>query len=887
MKTDSRFCLGLWVVFLTVWGGSVTSAREIRGTVKDAGTGEAITGATVVVKSTATTLGTTTDEDGVFVLRNAPEGEFTLMISYVGYVATEVVAGKNPLEIGLYMDERSLDEVVVQGRIRSNTTTGMVATVRGLAQVASGISAAQIAQGPDRVASEVVRRVSGVTVIDERFVVVRGLSQRYNNAWINGLAAPSTETDSRAFPFDLVPSSQIDNLLVYKSPSPELPADFAGGFVKITSKGIPDNNSLEAGYTTGYNLTTAAHPFRSYKGWRIKEGMTLPDQRLSFSIARRHETSGGHTIGNVTAVNYGLTHNSLSGIQNRRYTPYSQVVDRPNIEIDYRDKQYSQVNRLGLLHNWSLLPAGKATRIEWKNLLNFTARDRLTERNGLYAAGSSPYYHEQTELVYTSRLTYAGQFSGEHLFGGYRSLEWNAGYSYASRYEPDRRIVRNQLSLGTVNDSPEGRPTEMEHITRYSQQLDDHTVSFSVNYKHTFRHTLRATLKTGLYGQYVDRRYLQRLFEWIDKSLTATERQLPFSQIVALGNDKILPEEKTLDSNSYNATIGHGAAYAAMEIPFGKLNLYGGFRLENHRTSLTRDAADAPNLTILHTRHVDNLHLLPSFNLHYTFNESHCLRAAYGHSVNRPELRELSESVYYDFDLFSEIIGNPDLRTAVVNQADLRYEYYPSAAEVITLGLFFKYFHNPIEWTFLDSGGGAYRYFYENARSARNFGAEVDIRKRLDFIGLPAFTLSLNAAWINSRVHFPYKELSPEPDRAMQGQSPYIINASLFYHSDRYLLDASLHYNRIGRRIVGLGKTISQAQDVSLPNSYELPRNVIDLTISKTIAPSIDLRLSVKDLLSEDILYKQFPHFHGEQRQQITRRYNPGQSISVGIACRY
>jgi hypothetical protein len=795
-----------------------------------------------------------------------------------------VSGGEEGEVLWLVLDEQALEEIVVQGKIRTSTASGLLATVRGLPQVASGISAAQIAQGPDRVASEVVRRIAGVTLIEDRFVIVRGLAQRYNNAWINGLAAPSTETDSRVFPFDLVPSSQIDNLLVFKSPSPELPADFAGGFIKITSKSVPDNNSLEAGYTSGYNLPTAAARYRSYKGWGIKEGMSVPDQRVNFSLSRRLQTGSGHTIGNVTSVNYSLSHQTLKEMVNSRYTPYSQAVDQPNIEIDYRDNQYSRVNRIGLLHNWSFLPGGSSSRLEWKNLVNVTSKDRLTERSGLYAAGSSPYYHEQTELVYTRRLTYTGQLSGAHLFGSQGALDWNTGYSYASRNEPNRRIVRNQLSLGTVNDSPEGRPTEMEHITRYKQRLDDHTVSMSVNYTHSFAQGLRPTVKSGLYGQYVYRNYQQQLFEWIDNGLTSGERQLPFEQIVSLPTAKIYPEERTLDSNNYDASIYHAAGYAGIEVPLGKVNVYGGVRVEHQRTTLVRDIADSPNLRILRTRVSDDLHLTPSVNVLYVIDARHRLRGAYGHSVNRPELRELSESVYYDFDLFSEIIGNPELRTAVIKQADLRYEYYPSPVEMVSFGLFFKYFEDPIEWTFLDSGGGGYRYFYENALSARNFGVEAELRKRLDFVGLRDVTVSVNGAWIHSRVHFPYKALSPEPDRPMQGQSPYILNASLFYQSPRYQFSASLLYNRIGQRIVGLGKTISQSQGISLPNSYELPRDVIDLSLSKTLGESFEVRLSLKDILSQDVRFLQFPRFQGEERQQVTKRYNPGQTISIGIA---
>lgn len=146
------------------------------------------------------------------------------------------------------------------------------------------------------------------------------------------------------------------------------------------------------------------------------------------------------------------------------------------------------------------------------------------------------------------------------------------------------------------------------------------------------------------------------------------------------------------------------------------------------------------------------------------------VRLAYGMSVNRQEFRELSPSTYYDFDMFSTITGNPDLRQAVVQNVDLRYELYPAAGETISVAVFYKHFKNPIEWNYVDAGG-SYQFSFENARSARNYGVEIDLRKSLAFIGMNNFMLTLNAAWIESKVLF--GEQSREHDRPMQGQSPY------------------------------------------------------------------------------------------------------------------
>ncbi|MDR0605269.1 MAG: TonB-dependent receptor [Bacteroidales bacterium] len=917
--------------------GSNQTNKEINGFVHDQKTLEPIFGATVMIKGT--TIGAVTDIDGYYSLQGSFSDTCTLIFRFISYKTIEIVCKTKEhstrFDVSMESNDIDLSEVVVKARMESNTETAMLATVKSLPQVTSGISAAQISKSPDRAASEVVRRVPGVTLIDDRFIIVRGLAQRYNNAWINGLAVPSTETDSRAFPLDLIPSSQIDNLLVYKSPSPEIPADFSGGFLKITTKSVPDENSMEFNYTTGINIQTHRNKFLTNKGsstdflgfdggkralsrdfpahidavsntdnithltqegfnknWQIEKRTPFPDQRFSMMIARRKGLSNRKTIGNITTLTYSNTLKGIEGMKNARYGIYSVVADQPVVLDNYYDNQYSNEVRVGVLHNWSFV-LSPSHRIEFKNLLNIMGRNRLTERTG-YKDMSSLYYREQTEILYSSRLTYNGQLSSSYEFTPHQTLTWDAGYSYANKTEPDRRIITNHAGVGNMGDIPD--LTTNESINRYFQHLDDHTGSVAVNYSHKFaQKKIKPTLKAGIYGEYHNRSYHVREFIYRYDHLSYDDRQsyliLPFQEMMNsdyLGADKVYIDEITRKTNNYDAFVLHGAGYVAMDIPVGRFTIYAGARLENHYTQLKRDRSDAPNLILMTTKEINNLNILPSVNLTYKFSEKHQLRAAYGRSLNRPELRELSPAIYFDFDLFNEIGGNENLKTAKIDNVDLRYEFYPAFGETVSLGVFYKHFTNPIEWTFIDMGGSL-RYNYENADRADNWGIELDVRKTLDFIKMKGFSLVLNAAWIMSKVRFSQEEIISEPDRPMQGQSPYVINAGLFYQSEKYGLTASLLYNRIGKRIVGLGKSNSINPDINtlIPDAYEMPRNTLDFTIGKTIGKYIEIRCSIKDILSEDIVYKQFPKFEKDgvihDREQITRKYNPGQSISLGV----
>ena len=234
MKSDSGKVL-FFILFLTLSAMTVV-AGTIKGTVTDKQTREPLTGATVQIAGT--TQGAIADMDGNYSL-DVKDGTYTLHIKYVGYkdiVLNNVKAGNADvvLNFELESDAQALSEVSVVAAAKKNNEVSLMQEQKRSLVVQSGVSAQQIAKTQDKDASEVIKRVPGVSIIDEKFVMVRGLSQRYNNVWMNGSAVPSSEADSRAFSFDIIPSSQLDNMVIVKSPAPEYPADFTGGFIPVS-----------------------------------------------------------------------------------------------------------------------------------------------------------------------------------------------------------------------------------------------------------------------------------------------------------------------------------------------------------------------------------------------------------------------------------------------------------------------------------------------------------------------------------------------------------------------------------------------------------------------------------------------------------------------------
>ncbi len=202
--------------------------------------------------------------------------------------------------------------------------------------------------------------------------------------------------------------------------------------------------------------------------------------------------------------------------------------------------------------------------------------------------------------------------------------------------------------------------------------------------------------------------------------------------------------------------------------------------------------------------------------------------------------------------------------------------------------MFYKYFDDPIEWIYRDAGG-SYIYSFENAESADNYGIELDIKKSLEFMGLKNFSLNFNGALIKSLVKFGDNSL--EHDRPMQGQSPFLVNTGIFYQNDNNGFSGNLLYNVIGKRIVGIGRvSASEGSSINndVPDMYEMPRNVFDLNLAKKWQPGFELSIGMRDILAQDVEFKQFPKFENAEgkvfeREQITKRYKPGRNFRLTV----
>ena len=927
---------GIIVLGLLSAASMPTWAQQIKGVVIDQKSKETLIGAVVTVDGT--NVKAITNIDGNFQIDGLDkEKKYTLYINYVGYKTQKIdgVQAKDADQvIALQPDEQQLKEVTVTAVERRNTDAAMIQVAKNSPVIVSNVSAQEISRTQDTNAGEVIRRVPGVSLIDDKFVMVRGLSQRYNNVWVNGGAVPSSEADSRAFSFDIIPSSQIDNLTIVKSPTAEYPADYSGGFIIVNTKEIPAENSFNIAVGGNWNTSSAFKDFSYSKGsgtdflgfdnglrslnggihaalnpqlnangkpvgdyatsllenglnndWLVKNRKPLGDLKLAASLNQRWML-GGRTLGMLAALNYTNEYRTYENMENNLYGIYDAANDKPNYLRHSVDDQYNNNVRLGAMLNFTFLSKDGNHKYQLKNIFNQLATSRYTWRDGVSAQSN---LERSAEYYYRSRTTYNGQLTGKHTFTS-DALDWSIGYAYANRHLPDRRryLIDDALesgvyALSTGND-----------ISREWTQLDEHILSLGVNDKHHFKFgNFEPDLQVGAYGEYRSREYQTRnfIYNWnvSDNNMPSDFRHSDIPTLLSseanMGYDKLyLLEEKQM-RNNYRGHNTLGAGYLAMSLPFGKLGIHAGVRFEHNDMELISNSRDYEKSES--SRHYKTDDVFPSLNTTYKISDQHQVRLSYGRSINRPEFREVSSSVYYDFDLASNVQGNTELKNCYVDNLDLRYEWYPSRGELISLAVFYKHFDSPIEWTYTVAGGTDLIYSYKNAKSANNYGVELDIRKNLGFIGLKDFSWSFNGALIKSKVQF--EKGAKEEDRPMQGQSPYLINTGIFYKNEPLKMDIALLYNRIGKRIIGVGRSEGSTGDDSnsrVPHSYEMPRNTIDFSLAKKFGEHLELKLNVRDLLAEKIYYKQFAdvtYSDGSKKEveEIARCYKPGRNIGL------
>lgn len=892
------------LVFLTLLLFGLQSLFAQNGTIEgviiDAESKETIIGAYVTVDGQSES--TSTDIDGLFLLRLAP-GNYNINIVSLGYENVivedvEVVSGKKTtLNLALKTASILLQEVMITTAKRTNTDAAVVLELKQAKQVVSAISSQQIQKSQDNNAAQVMQRIPGVTIVENRFVMVRGLAERYNNVMINNVVAPSTEVDKRTFSFDLISSNALDRMLIYKSGSAELPSDFSGAVIKVFTVEDVEKNFLKLNLGLGYRQNTTFANFYQSQGsstdflgfdngfrklpstfpsssalqnstrnaqlrrdaavslpnnFLPTQSMASPDFSLGLSFGRKIDLGKGMKLTTINNINYSTSYSYF----NRDFYRYLEWEDRSQPVLkrfEYLDDNYEKENKVSLLSNW-IFQINSKHKIKFKNLFNQIGENETIIRRGTDYIQRVGEELQNYLLGYRSRTIYTGQLEGDHVLNPRLNLNWVAGGSFLNENEPDLRRFRTfrRTDIADAGYTMQLPPSSNLFETgRYYGKLFEYGGNQGINLTYKLKEVNNKTtlLKGGYYVDYRNRdfnsRYMSYLYPgFFNGQIGQDLITLPLDKIFAPENIKTLDgfviEEGTRPIDSYSASNMLFSGYTQLELPFGRFNTTAGVRVE-HNTQVLNSRNDFGKISV----NKPILSVLPFVNVGYNITDKSQLRFGYGRTINRPEFRELAPFLFYDYNLEAGRVGNPDLKNASIDNLDLRYEFYPRNGEIISIAAFYKHFNDPIEnKTIITTEQPQFTFI--NANFARNFGTEVEFRKSLKGVTNSAFidnfSLNLNASLIFSEVDLGDIPLAQARTRPLQGQSPYIVNAAIYYSTENNL-NFNVIYNIFGSRIFSVG-------DVLFPTIYERPRNSLDLNISKTFGDKITYKIGVSDLFN-------------------------------------
>jgi TonB-dependent receptor len=865
------------------------SIGTITGKITDEKSGDPIIGATIVVKGTP--KGGATDVDGTFMIQVEP-GTYTIQVNYIGYQTKEIdevkVDNNANASINVAITESKstqLSEVVVRTTMKKENINSLYAMQKNNASISDGISADVIRKSPDRSTGEVLKRVSGTTIQDNKFVIVRGLSDRYNCGMVDNAVLPSTEPNRKAFSFDIIPANLVDNIIITKTATPDLPGDFAGGVINILTKEIPEQNFNTVQIGTSYNTVSTFNNFKS--GYRsstdflgfddgarklpsnlpttdqatkglqpaqdlaaqkslnndfsIKERSALPGMSLQASMGRSYVTKKNNRLGFVAALNYSHNETKEENVQ-RLYNDYN-----------YTDNSYKYSSNVGAMVNVGY-SFGKS-KIVLKTLYNQVFDDAFLERTGYNSSSSKNIKYYAYDLLQKS--LFKASLEGDHQIGkGQSKLGWLLAYNHIGNEQPDQRKVQyfqdNLLGSGTyVADLTSiGKSNN-----RLFSTLGENIYSANLNYTTPVKLFKKSSFKAGLATQYRDRTFDARFVGLVPNDGLSPILSQPVTEIFSatnVDNGAFRYVDQTTAADAYTATSLTNSAYVMLDNKFSdKLRLVWGVRGEAFNVKLNSFRQGGGPLLIDKTW-VD---FLPSANFTYSATEKINLRASYYRTVARPEFRELAPFSYYDYELSALTYGNEDLERSKINNADLRFEYYPNAGEILSASVFYKHFDKTIE-PFVTDAGSQLEINLHNYASAQNVGAEVELRKNLGFIGeskaMKNLTFYTNLSYIKSNVKAYDTSKATgavtEISRQLSGQSNYVINASLAYAAMKGNLNFNVLYNRIGPRIYLVGGE-------RFGNAIEKPRNMLDFQISYNVSKRSEFRFNAKDILNARVFF--------------------------------
>lgn len=857
---------------------SLCRAGILKGKITEGQTGEAATGAILHIEGAAA-FNDICGLDGSYTIKDIPAGTYRLIISYSGTTTIPVTISETGIsyqDITLSATNNTLlKEVQVSGKkdgAAENTARNME---RKADQVMNIVSGKAIQLSPDLTVANVIQRVSGISLErnsngDGQFAILRGMDKRYNYTLVNGVKIPSPDNKYRYVPLDIFPAELLDRLEVYKALTPEMEGDAIGGAVNLVMKDAPEQPVLTANLATGYSELFANRDFSSYdyRSVNRKSPYELHDPKYNAAISdfptASYNYNSKRPIPNLLlgfAAGNRFLDNKLGIILAGSYQNTYRGSNSTFFDIDkvdtfkgttltkYNKREYSEQQTRTGLHLKADYRLNSRNKLQWYNALmrldNIQIRDVTSMQ--LTIGGYDPVNGNATMGYATrSRLTsqriYNSTLLGNHSLSEQLTLNWFAGFAIATQQSPDNTTIP---LLGTMVGHI-ATPTYVQDATRRWDHNSDRDISGAVNlsYKQpiagipaiwTAGVLYRDKKRDNFYNQY-------QLRPANLKALYGTD----FTSYTDIDWTVQNPRGSVASALTYKATEKIAAGFLQFKVTPSRLDVTGGVRAEHTNQGYSMKfpiGEDRPNGA------QDYLDLLPSLHFKYMPGNKTNIRASYFRAVNRPGFFEIVP--YKIINEEYQERGNPDLKRAIADNIDLRYELYPHQGEQLMAGVFYKRIQNPIEYTLQRDPVRGQDIFYApgNYGTAQNYGAELDLIKYFKKWGIKA-----NYTYTHSAITTPKSQrirnsagdlqtISVDQTRPLYGQAAHIANLSLLFKDSRHGWDIQLAGNYTGERIV----TVSQFVDNDF---WQKAFIQLDWSLEKTIAGHWSVFFKVNNLLN-------------------------------------
>jgi len=899
---------------------------RVSGRILDEDTAHPLSLAQVLVSGTG--AGAISDVDGRFSIQHVPAGTHDLEVRLLGYalktVTGVVVTARQTTVIDISLPQQAVEvqELTVSVTDERGTTTALLETRRQAPAVTDAIGQEQISKSPDSDAAAAMQRVPGVSIVDRKFVYVRGLGERYGNTTLDGAILPSPIPDRKAVPLDLVPASFIENVSTSKSYLPSQPADYAGGLVQIETRKVPGENFFKIGVRSGLDSRSTFETGLDYSGGgldflgfddgsrdlpsliprdrSVNASNFSPQELEAIGEAFGSTWSGrpaklpinkGGELAFAAEIPIGPRDLGLFGTANysdswgRRSNYVERVFSTSGLadpEVDYAGDLSSHEVTLGGLLNADISVAPRH-RLRFSGMLNRVTDDEARVLEGFNLDSNTD--QRNTRLQYVENTLFQGRVDGKHyvdVFGG-TTLQWRGSYSRAGRYEPNTREVLYRKTAGGVFLFD----TFVQSGSVFHQDLGEDAFNGSLDIEFPLRvRGVSGSFQVGGAATRRNRDVYTRRFRFLPQGnlgndVRAMEPDRLFTP-ATIAPDSFQIQEATFRPDDYQADLTTLAAYAQLDVAMlPRLRFAGGVRVESTRQNVDPMDLFQTSLEPLQGASLDDTDFVPGATVTWAASDEMNVRFGASRTIARPEFRELAPFTFADFAGGYLVAGNPILERSRITNLDVRWEWFPRPGAVLSVSGFYKKFTDPIEEIVYPST--EFIKSWVNALSARNFGTEIEARSDLGFLseGFENFALNLNLTLVDSEVDSGDEAVIFIPEsgpvtidvvdrqRRLQGQSAYVVNAGVNWYVPTSGTALTVLYNRFGGRISQVGTQL-------LPDVLEEPRDALDVVIDQPLGRRFDVKASASNILGSEYRYT--------QGGDLLRGWEPGRVFSLKLS---